>query len=560
MTLHASIEEDVIKSTVEFRAPYVSQNAAQEAVTIFVKAIQYLLNINIDDKHVPALEHSLVSSFFKHTVGTDEQLTRAFWKTHFANIQGSHFPSMKAATYRPWPDREVRQSLQGLKWANRGGFEVATILRASWSILATRVLGSNEALFGVTSKDGKIVVPVRILLNSDDSVAEFLQEVQRQAYEIAPFERTGLRRIRLISDDASLGCDIQMLLHVVDHSSRVAVNQPGLFGETEESWQESLDSCAMIVESQVQANRTDVCIRFDSSMIGELQVTRITNQFEHILHQLLGLDMREQKIRTLAVASPRDVRDIWTWNTTVPEPVKACVHHWIIQRAREQPLAPAISAWDGDLTYGQLLAYSTNLSYELVKIGVGHGTIVPLCFEKSMWMPVAALAVIQTGAAAVALDPASQPEERIRTITTHVKAAVILSSVENSDLAHRLGINKVVVVGQDQLSDQATSQTDKTPGPVPERHLGLPSVDSSQLLCVIFTSGSTGAPKGVKLLHKNYSSAIAYQRDALGARVLDFSSYAFDVVWANLLNTLTAGEFLLIYLSQSEVMRNICTH
>ncbi|OBT64153.1 Nonribosomal Peptide Synthase (NRPS) [Pseudogymnoascus sp. 23342-1-I1] len=550
LTLHASIEEDVIKSTVEFRAPYVSQNAAQEAVTTFIKAIQYLLDTNINDKNVPSLEHSLVSSFFKHVVGTDEQLTRSFWKTHFANIQGCHFPPVKAATYRPWPNRQVRQSLQGLKWANRGGFEVATILRASWSILATRILGSNEALFGVTSNDDKIIVPARILLNADNSIAEFLQEVQRQAYEVAPFERTGLRRIRLINDESSLGCDIQMLLHVVDHSYRVAGNQPGDIGETEECWQESLNSCAMIVETQVQANRTDLCIRFDSSVIGELQVTRITNQFEHILHQLLGLDMREQKIRTLAVISPRDVRDIWTWNTTVADPVKACVHHWIIQRAREQPLAPAISAWDGDLTYGQLLELSTNLSYELVKIGVGHGSIVPLCFEKSMWMPVAALAVIQTGAAAVALDPASQPEERIRTITKHVKATVILSSVENSGLAHRLGINEVVIVGRDQLSDQTTSQTDKTPGPVPERYLGLPSVDPSQLLCVIFTSGSTGAPKGVKLLHKNYSSAIAYQRDALGyvkgARVLDFSSYAFDVVWANLLNTLTAGGCLCI--------------
>lgn len=84
------------------------------------------------------------------------------------------------------------------------------------------------------------------------------------------------------------------------------------------------------------------------------------------------------------------------------------------------------------------------------------------------------------------------------------------------------------------------------------------------MLCVIFTSGSTGVPKGVKLLHKNYSSAIAYQRDTLGylkgARVLDFSSYAFDVVWANLLNTLTAGESLPVYLNQTEVMRKISTH
>ncbi|KFY79792.1 hypothetical protein V499_01225 [Pseudogymnoascus sp. VKM F-103] len=550
LTLHASIEEDVIKSAIEFRAPYVSLNAAQETAAIFIKAIQYLLNINIDDTSFPNSEQSLVSSFFKHNVGTEEQLARTFWQTHFDNIQGSHFPPMKTAIYRSWPDREIRQSAQSLNWANRCGFEVSTILRASWSILATRILGSNEALFGVTDKDDKIVVPIRILLKPDDSVAEFLQEVQRQAYEIAPFERTGLRRIRLMSDEASLGCDIQMLLHVVDNSSRVAGHQPGPIGETKDSWQDSLDSCAFIIETQVQANRTDMCIKFDSSVIGELQVTRIINQFEHILHQLLSLDMREHKIRTLAVASPRDVCDIWTWNAKVPVPVKACVHHWIIQRAREQPLAPAISAWDGDLTYGQLLELSTNLSYELVKMGVGHGTIVPLCFEKSMWMPVAALAVIQAGAAAVALDPTSQPEERMRTITTHVKATVILSSVENSELARRLGINEVVVVGRDQLSNQTNSQSDETHGPLPERYLGLPSVDPSQLLCVIFTSGSTGVPKGVKLLHKNYSSAIAYQRDTLGyikgARVLDFSSYAFDVVWANLLNTLTAGGCLCI--------------
>ncbi|KFX97278.1 hypothetical protein V490_02860 [Pseudogymnoascus sp. VKM F-3557] len=550
LTLHASIENDAIKGTVEYRVPYVSQNAAQEVVTTLTQAIQYLLNTNVDGTDSVVSEPSLVSSFFKHTVGADEQLTRAFWEAYFSNIQGSHYPPTKAATYRPWPDREVRHSMQRLKWANRGGFEVATMLRATWSTLATRILGSNEALFGVTAKDGNTIVPVRILVNSGGSIAEFLQELQHQAYEMAPFERTGLRRIQLISNEASFGCNIQTVLHVADHSFSVAGHEAGRINAKAEGWQDSLDMCAMIVECGVHANRTDLCIRFDSSVIGELQVTRICNQFEHILHQLLSLDLREQTILTLAVASPRDVCDIWTWNATVPDPVKACVHHWIIQRAREQPLAPAINSWDGDLTYGQLLHLSTNLSYELVKIGVGHGSIVPLCFEKSMWMPVAALAVVQAGAAAVALDPTSQPEERIRIITTHIKASVILSSVKYSDLAHRLGINEILVVGADTLSIQATPQTDQTPGPVPEQYLGLPSVDPSHLLCVVFTSGSTGAPKGVKLLHRNYSSAIAYQRDFLGyikgARVLDFSSYTFDVVWAHLFNTLTVGGCLCI--------------
>lgn len=72
-------------------------------------------------------------------------------------------------------------------------------------------------------------------------------------------------------------------------------------------------------------------------------------------------------------------------------------------------------AWDGELTYGQLDQCATLLEGHLVSsgFGVGPGAIVPLYFEKSMWVPVAIIAVMKAGAAFVALDP-TLPQHRLK--------------------------------------------------------------------------------------------------------------------------------------------------
>lgn len=171
------------------------------------------------------------------------------------------------------------------------------------------------------------------------------------------------------------------------------------------------------------------------------------------------------------------------------------------------------------------------------------GAIVLLCFEKSMWMSVAALAAMKAGAAMVAMDTA-QPEERLRAIMAQAKSSkslLLLSSEANDALARRFGADEVVLVRPDQLL--------RAPGPdseqPPERSHELPAVSPSDVLYIAFTSGSTGKLKGAMITHRNMCSAMAHQQDALGfasnSRVLDFSSYAFDIVWSNLLNTLTAG-------------------
>ncbi|KFY99001.1 hypothetical protein V500_01494 [Pseudogymnoascus sp. VKM F-4518 (FW-2643)] len=244
--------------------------------------------------------------------------------------------------------------------------------------------------------------------------------------------------------------------------------------------------------------------------------------------------------RTVHRISQQDLHDIWTWNATVPEAVDACVHDLISERTEQQPDAPAICAWDGELTYRELDELSTRLAHQLVSLGVGPNVIVPLCFEKSMWTPVAMLAVMKAGGASVAMD-SSQPEQRLRSIVRQVEAQLVLSSSINQAMSETFTAGNVIIVCREHFENMDNERN----------RLALPhTAKPLDLLYVVFTSGSTGTPKGAMISHSNFCSAIKYQQVPLGfrstSRVFDFVSYAFDVSWSNILHTFTCGGCLCI--------------
>ncbi|KAK5989320.1 Nonribosomal peptide synthase atnA [Cladobotryum mycophilum] len=525
--LSANIDGDVMDVVMEFREPYITSDVAQDAATVLTKAIQYLLGTKIDELDDETVQGSLFDGFFEGLVGTTESSAKSFWQNQFSNLEGSHFPPLKIGTQSE-VNNEVVLDLQGLEVLGRGDFSADTIVRAAWAILASRMTGSGEALFGATTVDGE-VVPIRVSLDQQSGINKLLWEIQCQADSMTSFERTGLHRIRMMSEEAALACDFQTIVRVIDQSTK----EP-----------ERHTSHSLAIECETGGNGAKLRLRFDSGVLGEQQALRIGHQLEHILHQLLDASLGERTLSSLPLASSQDFSEIWKWNYIVPRAVNACVHDLITQRARKQPSAQAICAWDGNLTYQQLDELSTNLARTLVKRGVRPGVVVPLFFEKSMWMPVAAVAVIKAGAAAVALDTVTQPEERLRSITRQVKAKLCLSSVTNKNLASRMGAS-ALVVGPGRLRAAVAKQS-------------LPTVTPNNLVYIVFTSGSTGTPKGVMINHRNMSSALAHQGKALGyrksSRVLDFSSYAFDVFWSNLLNTLTTGACMCI--ASSEELQN----
>ncbi|KAI5856739.1 non-ribosomal peptide synthase [Durotheca rogersii] len=231
------------------------------------------------------------------------------------------------------------------------------------------------------------------------------------------------------------------------------------------------------------------------------------------------------------------LEQIWAWNTPVPETLEVCMHDLVAEQARIDPGRPAIHSWDGAFTYEDVQSKSDRFAAHLVSVGVGIGSTVPLCFEKSRWTVVAVLAVMKAGAAFALMDP-SQPEGRLRTIVDQTGALTIITSKLQANLGNRIAPSATRLI----LSDEDLGTYDAS--------APLPFVPATSNLYIQFTSGSTGKPKGVVITHGNYSSGAIPRADIVGyrahSRVLDFASYAFDVCIDCMLCTLSVGGCLCI--------------
>lgn len=214
-----------------------------------------------------------------------------------------------------------------------------------------------------------------------------------------------------------------------------------------------------------------------------------------------------------------------------------CVHELFQAVAKRQPDSPAVSAWDGELSYSELNILASNLARQIVDTTQATTGIIPIYIDKSRWAVVAAIAVMKAGRAFVLLDT-SLPRKRLQSILSKIGSNLLLSSADSYSNAYTLA-NNVLCVG----SEDTASTIEKQDSP-------LPVVSSESTLYAVFTSGTTGEPKGVAISHRSFASAILHQAEKLQysrtSRVFDFASYSFDVAINNLLFTLTAGGCLCI--------------
>lgn len=234
---------------------------------------------------------------------------------------------------------------------------------------------------------------------------ELLQQIQLQAIEMIPFEQSSSQ---IMSD---IKADIKYNTLLVVQPGKKAVEsteEDGPFCRRSElqssvTGLDTFNPHALMVMLQLGNNdEIGLEMSFDSNVIDTPQVKRITAQFESILRQIC--DHGTRRVGDVDAISPQDISQLWTWNAVVEPKVNECVHQMIATTACRDPQAAAICAWDGDLSYGDLEHLSSCLAAHLLSLGAGPGSIIPLCFSKSMWMPVAALAVFKTGAAAVSMD------------------------------------------------------------------------------------------------------------------------------------------------------------
>jgi non-ribosomal peptide synthetase component F/aryl carrier-like protein len=436
----------------------------------------------VDDDVAPA---ATFQAFIQHNLNVKRDDALDFWRQQFAGCEAAPFPALPSQDYRPKADSTIRRNMADLEWQSHAS--KSAVIRAAWAVLVAHYTRSDDVLLGAMVSGRQVplagvdrtiaplisAVPLRIRVDPKESVDKLLQDIQGQSIAMTAYEQTELLDIRRVSAEADVGTRFNMLLVVNPPEERNGdVMQQGPFlqhqpmGDVSNRNGELDDfnpNAVMIMCHLGAANvGLGLDISFDSHVVPAEQMERMAAQFEHVLRQLNDTSALQRPVEDISAVSKQDIAQLWAWNSPLPEATARCVHDLIGDTMQRQPQAPAICAWDGNLSYSELDTLSARLARHLESLSMGPGSIVPLCFEKSMWYTVAALGVMRAGAACVAMD-STQPESRLRSIVQQVLPRFILASASNQDLAQRLSSDAlVVVVSHNLTTDQYVQQQGPT--------------------------------------------------------------------------------------------------
>ncbi|RAL06662.1 putative nonribosomal peptide synthase [Aspergillus homomorphus CBS 101889] len=495
-----------------------------------------------------SISRPLFAEYIQFLQQQDSADAIAFWKSQLDDASPTVFPQLPSSLYEPDVDQAFVYNLQNIVLSSKLSVTPSTLLGAAWGLTIALLTNSSKVTYGSTRSGRNVnlsqatelmgptiaTVPMPITIDPSMSVEDFLARVQNQTTEAIPFEHLGLQNISKINSACKAACDFQNLFVV----------QPAMVGGTAlgmervELSTKGLHTYALNVECILSEDgHAALNFEFDSKVIQAYQVQRLAKQFHQVVDQLCKNE-GDLKVGDVEAFSQDDEKQVRQWNARPYPQVSKCAQHLVSEQAQLHPAQLAVAQSDGTtLTFGELESLSTLFAHHLSTRGIAPGQIVPICLKKSVWVVVAMLGVIKTGAAFVCLDPSSPPS-RMQVILEDVESELIVVDAETTDIFGRhsslFGTLNVVEIGAEAL--QAIS-----------RPAGNFEAKGSprDLMYVIFTSGSTGKPKGVMIEHASACSSFIYQGQVFGynneTRVLQFSALTFDASLMEIFTTLCAG-------------------
>jgi len=399
-------------------------------------------------------------------------------------------------------------------------------LLACWQILLWRLIGQQELLVGMTyhGRDFKELeeaiglftkyLPVRCHLDENLRLPDLIRQVKERGSEVREWreyfswEHVGEQRGELtffpfcfdFEDEAAgfstsgLNFSIAKRLAYVD---RFNAKLRCIKGER-----------SFVVE-----------LHYDSLAISAEDARRLAEQFQ----TLLGSIARDPQAfigeyELLSEAERRRV--LLAFNDTGADyPRDKTIQALFEERAARAPEHPAVVFGDQQLTYAQLNARANQLAHYLLSLGIGRGTLVGICAERSLDMVVAILGTLKAGSAYVPLSP-EYPQERLAFMFEDTQAPVLLTQKK---LVGKLPRRRARTLLLDAEEEAIARRSEENP----------PSaVTEDDLAYIIYTSGTTGIPKGVMVEHRGVVNLATWQAANFKlhdrSRVAQFFSYNFD--------------------------------
>jgi non-ribosomal peptide synthetase component F len=257
------------------------------------------------------------------------------------------------------------------------------------------------------------------------------------------YEQFGLQNISKINQHTKEACNFSSLMVVqpvnqmgaTDISSRSSLLHPASEGGNIEQMMQTFFNYPLIVQCNLLDDEVDLMLFYDTSIFARDQLLALSRHFDHVVKQILAPD--ELLVEDISVSSFWDLEKALEYNKQSIELVDSCIHDLVSAQASRNPDHEALFSTETSMTYGEMDHLSTLLSNHLRLLKVETGTLIPFCFEKSIWAIIAMLGILKSGAAFVPLDP-SHPRARLETIIEETGSDIMIASPSAASYCHEL--------------------------------------------------------------------------------------------------------------------------
>ena len=488
---------------------------------------------------------------------------------HWKKILTGNLPILDLPTDRPRP---VVQTFRGAKYlfpltrglssqmkefCQKERMTLFQLLLAAYALLLVRHTGEEDIILGCpfanrsrSELEGVVglfvnTLPIRVTLQGNPSVREFLKQVQSVMVEAYPWQAAPFEA--LVSEispqrDLSRTPVFQAVINLKNVPKRQVIIE-GL--EMENVPRENAPgSFDISLEFEAGEDGTvEASFQYNIDLFDQTTISNMASHYKNLLGELLTKP--ELSIADLEILAPFELKQILVnWNDTSADFPQVCIQDLISQQVEKQPQAQAVVCNGNSLTYDELEKKANQLANYLRAQGVGNEERVGLYLPRSEMVAVAQLAILKAGAAFVPLDLTFPKERSAYMVQDSNPFAIITLSNLSSQLPDQ---TRKVCLDSDSKSIEAC----ETGRPVP-------ITNNDALAYVMYTSGSTGRPKGVMITHKGVVNFMTYMTKQyhFGAsdRILQFSSLTFDASLWNILGSLSYGGT--VFLMDDDHMRD----
>jgi amino acid adenylation domain-containing protein len=406
---------------------------------------------------------------------------------------------------------------------------------AGFAALLGRYAGTDDVAVGspvagrqVPELDGVIgcfvnMLTMRVDLSDDPSFAELLDRVR--AVSVDAFAHQDLPFEQLVAEldlprDVSRSPLFGVILAMQNYRDRTLDPSAGLTlaDFPLDTWATRYD-LELYVADDPEGGLSGLFV-YNTDLFEAATVERLGGHLRALLERVAASPgLRLSEIELLSGAERRLVVEQWN-DTAVEYPGKATLHGPIEAQAARTPDAVALRFEGRSLTYAELDAAANRVAHTLRAHGVGPGSVVAVCAERSLELLPGLLGVLKAGAAYLPIDP-DYPADRVTFMLSDAAPPVLLTQRR---IRPELPETDAIVL---DLDDPAIWAAAGDP---------LPQVTPDDVAYVIYTSGSTGRPKGVPNTHAGIANRLNWMQDRYGLDAGDVvaqkTPVSFDVsVW-----------------------------